>query len=36
LNSTAVDEWFNVIRQVTATCPHMRVHWRHLASGEYD
>ena len=28
----AVDGSFNVIRQVTATCPPMRAHWRHLAS----
>jgi len=28
----AVDGWFNVIRQVTATCSPMRVHWRHLAN----
>jgi len=28
----AVDGWFNVIRQVTATCPPMRAHWRHLAN----
>jgi len=27
-----VDGWFNVIRQVTATCPHMKAHWRHLAN----
>jgi len=27
-----VDEWFNVIRQVTATCPPMRAHWLHLAN----
>jgi len=24
--------WFNVIRQVPATCPPMRAHWRHLAN----
>ena len=29
---TAVDGWFNVIRQVTATCPLMRAHWRHLVN----
>jgi len=23
-----VDGWFNIIRQVTATCPPMRAHWR--------
>jgi len=28
----AVDGSFNVIRQVTATCPPMRAHWRHLAN----
>ena len=27
-----VDGWFSVIRQVTATCSHMRAHWRHLAN----
>jgi len=27
-----IDGWFNVIRQVTATCPPMRAHWRHLAN----
>ena len=24
--------WFKVIRQVTATCPSIRAHWRHLAN----
>jgi len=28
----AVDRWFNVTRQVTATCPSIRAHWRHLAN----
>jgi len=28
----AVDGWFNVIRQVMATCPSTRAHWRHLAN----
>jgi len=28
----AVDGWFNVIRQVTATCRSTRAHWRHLAN----
>jgi len=28
----AVDGWFNVIRQVTATCPPMTTHWRRLAN----
>ena len=28
----AVDGWFNVIRQVTATCPPTKTHWRHLAN----
>jgi len=27
-----VDGWFNVIRQVTSTCPPMRAHWRHLVN----
>jgi len=28
----AVHGWFNDIRQVTATCPSTRAHWRHLAN----
>ena len=28
----AVNGWFSVIRQVTATCPSIRTHWRHLAN----
>ena len=28
----AIDGWFNVIRQVSATCPSTRAHWRHLAN----
>ena len=31
-NSRTVDKWFNVIRQVTATCPPMRANWRNLAN----
>ena len=27
-----VDGWFNVIQQVTATCPSIRAHWCHLAN----
>jgi len=27
----AVEGWFQVIRPVTATCPSIRAHWRHLA-----
>jgi len=27
-----VDGLFNVIRQVTVTCPSIRAHWRHLAN----
>ena len=28
----SVDGWFNVIRQLTATCPSMRAHWLHLVN----
>jgi len=28
----AIDRWLNVIRQVTAMCPSIRAHWRHLVN----
>jgi len=32
LRIAAIHGWFNVIRQVTATCPSTRAHLRHLAN----
>jgi len=27
-----VDGWLHAIRHLTATCPPMRAHWRHMAN----